>query len=503
MLHPGAQFGEEAVGGTVADRWLAAEGAAWALAWVARTRRAGGSAGRLLERLVREALSAQDSLSQGDTSAARFVLALARLFADIEACRRLEAGAADALVAEIERLVSPRGVVNVADGGEMVRRVVRWSTCRELADATGAAIWSAETDRRWRESATAAIRLLGRQGRRVEAAGLMPVCFTAPLLEAVAALDGRWARTVKAVRKPRRAKEKPSRCIQLHLNDAASAVATMRTGWGADAVRVLVDYRQAIPRLEIAVGDRMLVEGAWDWSVAVGDERLEPEAAWSVACWETGRKACYLELTTPLPGGRQFERSVVLLPRDRVLLLADAVTVVDGHAAAAAVDDDPDTGRIRYASCLPLAAGLEAEPADETREIVVRDTAVRFMALPLALQEWRVPTRGGFAAEPGRLNLAQESPGRRLYAPLWLDLDPARADHPLTWRQLTVADTRQNLGPHQAAGFRIQAGIEQWLVYRSLDGARNRTLLGCNVACDFLLGQVKPNGVVARTLEIQ
>ena len=78
-----------------------------------------------------------------------------------------------------------------------------------------------------------------------------------------------------------------------------------------------------------------------------------------------------------------------------------------------------------------------------------------------------------------------------------------RIGQPLTWRQLTVADTRINLPAWQAAGFRVQSGQEQWLLYRSLDAARNRTLLGCNVSCEFLLGRIKPRGAVKRVLEIQ
>ena len=99
--------------------------------------------------------------------------------------------------------------------------------------------------------------------------------------------------------------------------------------------------------------------------------------------------------------------------------------------------------------------------------------------------------------------LAQESQGGRLYAPLWLDCDPGRSGRPLTWRQLTVADTRQNLPRHQAAGFRVQVGLDQWLLYRALDQPRNRTVLGCNLSCEFLLGRVRPDGTVARTLEIE
>ena len=496
---------DEASAASSTDRWLSAEGATWALGWMARARRAGGSAGGLLEALVREARAAAEILRQGDTAPARFVLTLARLFTDIEACRRLEPAATESLAAEIDRLVSPHGIVNVANGGETVRRVVRWTTCREVAAFTGDSLWNAATDRRWREAATAAVRLLGRQGRQIVGSGLMPLCFTAPLLDAVAALKGRRGRTVEMLRKPRANQGKPTHFIRRDLNDPTAAVATLRTGWDADALRVLIDYRQPTPRLEIAAGDRMLVEGPWQWTVAVDDEPLEPEGPWTVSCWESGRKATYLEITAPLPGGRQFERAVVLLPQDRVLLLADAVTTPDdtGTAAQMATAHDPDTGWLRYTSTLPLAAGLAAEPADETREMLIFDTGMRFMALPLALQEWRVPGRGSLTHEPGGLRLAQQSAGRRLYAPLWLDCTPARIGQPLTWRQLTVADTRQNLGPYQATGFRVQSGLEQWLLYRSLDAPRNRTLLGCNVACEFLLGHLKPRGTVVRTLEIQ
>jgi hypothetical protein len=78
-----------------------------------------------------------------------------------------------------------------------------------------------------------------------------------------------------------------------------------------------------------------------------------------------------------------------------------------------------------------------------------------------------------------------------------------RIGQPLTWRQMTVADTRRNLPRHQAAGFRVQVGVEQWLLYRALDAARNRTVLGCNVSAEFLLGRIRRSGEVARTLEIE
>jgi hypothetical protein len=339
----------------------------------------------------------------------------------------------------------------------------------------------------------------------------MPARFTAPLLAAGADLGGRRKRSVEAVGGRRAAADKPGRFIPRDLHDAAASVAIMRTGWGRGSLRVVVDYRQAVPHLEIAAGDRLLVDGPWDWSVSCGGEMLAAAGPWTASCWESDRQATFLEITTPLSGGRQFERQVVLLPQERIVLLADAVTqpgaadavIANGAAAVNGRHDEPRPTSLRYRSTVRFAPGLDIDLAEETREAIVFDTRMRMMALPLALPEWRVGRGGSLDRTAEGLELAQESAGRRLYAPLWLDCDPGRIGQPLTWRQLTVADTRINLPAWQAAGFRVQAGQEQWLLYRSLDAARNRTLLGCNVSCEFLLGRIRPRGMVKRVLEIQ
>jgi len=478
---------------TAAERWSACEAATWAVAWLARTRRAGGSAGRLLERLVTQARAAQPLLERGDTQPAVFVLALSRLFADVEACRSLEDGAARALTVEIDRLVSHEGTVSVSGSTAMLERVVRWTLARDVADATGGAAWPEATDRRWRAAATNAVRLLGGGGRLLAGPGRMPECFTAPLLEAVAACGRRRRRTIDRLRRNRRDDARRAGDLDRAVHDPSAAVAVIRTGWGRDGVRVMLDYRHAVPRLEVAVADRLLVDGPWQWEVWCDDRPLEAEGAWAVSCWESDRKATFLEITAPIGGGYQLERQVVVLARDRVVLLADAVT---GTAATPAA-------RIRYRGLVSLAPALDAHPAEETREVVVSDTGVRLQALPLGLGEWRGARGGDLEAADGGLVLTQQADGGRLYAPLWLDCDPERIGLPLTWRQLTVADTRENVPTSVATGQRVQSGHDQWLVYRSLAAPRNRTLLGCNVSCEFLMGRLKKSGEVARTLEIQ
>ncbi len=487
------------------DRWLACEAATWALAWMARARRAGGSAGGLLEQLVGQARDAEPILAGGDTRPARFVLQLARLFQDIEACSRLEAGATAAVVAEIERLASDEGIINLPGSGPMLERAARWTAFRQLAIETGGGCpWTTTIERRWRAAATTALRLLGDEGRQPAGAGLMPARFTAGLLAAVADEDGRRKRTVAAVQGRQTAAETPPKCLSRDLHDPAAGMAIIRSGWGRGAVRILVDFRSAVPHLEIAAGDRMLVAGDWAWTVTAEGRPLQTTGPWTVACWESGRKASFLDLTAPLSDGRQLERQVVMLPQDGIVLLADVVTTPAEWTAArgpgSPVGGDP---ALAMCSSLTLGPGLAAEAAEETREVLVFDTRMRFQALPLGLPEWRVGRGGRLRAADGRLTLEQETHGSRLYAPLWLDCNAARVGRPLTWRQLTVADTRINLPAHQAVGYRIQAGLDQWLVYRTLDVARNRSLLGCNTSCEFLLGRIKPRGMVKRVLEIQ
>ncbi|MFM7185911.1 MAG: hypothetical protein ACKO4Z_14250 [Planctomycetota bacterium] len=475
------------------ERWSACEAATWAVAWLARSRRAGGSAGRLLERLVSQARAAQPLLERGDTQPAVFVLTLSRLFADVEACRSLEGHAARALTVEIDRLVSSQGTVSVSGSAAMVERVIRWTVARDVAEATGGAAWPDATDRRWRSAATNAIRLLGGGGRLLAGAGRMPEVFSKPLLEAVAACGRRRKRTIDRLRRNRRDDLRRPGDLGRAIHDPSAAVAVIRTGWGREGVRVLLDYRHAVPRLEVAVADRILVDGPWQWEVWRDDRPLEAEGAWAVSCWESDRKASFLEITAPLGGGFQVERQVVVLARDRVVLLADAITSTVAVAGTA----------VRYRGLVSFAPALDAHPADETREVVVSDTGVRMLAIPLGLGEWRTAGRGGLETADGGLVLTQETVGGGLYAPLWLDCDPERIGLPLTWRQLTIADTRQAVPPSDASGQRVQAGRDQWLVYRSLAAPRNRTLLGCNVSCEFLLGRVKKSGEVARTLEIQ
>ena len=493
------------------EQWLSCEAATWGLAWLARTRRAGGSAGALLQRLVKMAQSAQALLRGTDTGPAIFILALSRLFCDIEACQCLELDVTHSLEEEIDRLVSAGGAVSLAvssvagylntGSAAVVQRVSRWTAVRAIAVQTGNSLpWNASTDERWSAACEMALRLLGAGGRILSTSGKLPKALSEPLLDAALVSKKKpMCRTAEAICRAAapRANVPVKKLLPRDLHDPTAAVTIMRTGWSCDSVRVSLEYRDATPRLEIAAGDRLLMEGLWHWHVSLNGQLLDAEGPWSVSCFESDRKASFLEIIAPLAEGLQIERQVVIVPKDRIVLLADAITVRPGGTYA-------ERGALTYEGTTPLAMSLATETAAETREIIAYDTGMRFMAMPLALPEWSsAAALGACDLTPQGIRLRQQATGSRLYAPLWLDCDSSRIGSPLTWRQLTVADTRMNLARHEAVGFRVQAGHKQWLLYRALDKPRNRTLLGCNLSCEFLLGRIGGRGNVSRTLEIQ
>ena len=277
------------------------------------------------------------------------------------------------------------------------------------------------------------------------------------------------------------------------MPDAATTV--FRSQWQGTAIRVLLDYRGELPHLEVACGKRMLFAGPWQWDVRLGNTALSAEGPWQITHEEEIDDASILVISAPLSAGLRLERHLLLAPQDRVLLLADAVV-------EAAAETAP--GELSYRCSLPVPEAIDVTAAEETRELTLGDSKPQAMLLPLALNEWKAGKAPGACAWDGdtrQIQLTHASPVRRLFAPLWVDLDSRRFGTQVTWRQLTVADTRVILRPEQAAGFRIQAGLTNWLLYRALDEPRNRTVLGCNLSSYFRLGQLGTDGLVTQMAE--
>jgi hypothetical protein len=155
---------------------------------------------------------------------------------------------------------------------------------------------------------------------------------------------------------------------------------------------------------------------------------------------------------------------------------------------------------------LPLAAEVEACGEAETRDALLRSGGKDIARLfPLALPEWRIDPRGGeLAVGDGAMKLQQRTAARAVACPLFIDLDPRRIAKPCTWRQLTVAEALQIQPPDIAVGYRVQSGRDQWIMYRSQGPRGNRTLLGQNTACEFLVSRFLPKtGGIEELVQVQ
>jgi hypothetical protein len=221
------------------------------------------------------------------------------------------------------------------------------------------------------------------------------------------------------------------------------------------------------------------------------DKEARPVGDWESLCWVSDEDVDYLELEIRLSEGLRIQRQICLARQDQFLFIADAV-----------LGNEPR--RLCHKLVVPLAAGINAEPAVESREVALAGRKPRGLVFPLALPEWRIDRRcGQLAAAGGAIELEQTTQGNAVYAPLWIDLDPNRHGKPFTWRQLTVAEDRQIRPRDVAVGYRVQLGKRQWLVYRSLTRAANRTVLGHNLATEFLIARFGRDGTVTTLIEVE
>jgi hypothetical protein len=489
-----------------ADRSLLLEAATWTVAWSTGLQLANG-ASAFKEAILARAASASGSLANGDTSEAAFVLTASRLLGP-QASKACEYGLTeqhvwDACQKEIERLVTPSGCIVLDGSTAIVSRVARWTHVRAMAAPTAPAVrrpktvFAAKADRRWKKATAAVLRLLAPGGNAVSVTETAPVPagWCEEILDAADRHGTKLARRTSALlRKPSR-RRNHKKTLDLSLDDRTACMAIFRSSWQGRPVRILLDYRQEHPYLEVAAGSRMLIAGTWQWQLSLNGTPLVAEGPWQVTHYEEDDQAILIVITAAISGGLRLERHLLMAHADRVVLLADAVVDPTSNATG---------GELSYRGCLPIPEGIDRFFPEETRELTLGDPKPRAMVLPLAMCEWNTSRDTGafhWNHDGQHVELEHHSPVRRLFAPLWIDLQPRRFLKQITWRQLTVADTRIILRPEQAAGFRIQSGQQQWLLYRALDEPRNRTVLGCNVSSFFRVGTIGDDGLVSQMAE--
>ncbi|MBT6919166.1 MAG: hypothetical protein HN985_05525, partial [Planctomycetaceae bacterium] len=471
------------------------------------------SAGQVAEELVRLGETGSSECAAGGSAALPFIFILGGLFSDIDSCQRLLNVARNQLQAEVKSLVGEEGGVGLKQSAEILDAVNRWVRCQEIINETVGENLAKEINHKIDEAVVFSILLLGNSGRPVTERGLGARDSVAALLHSASRGRKKVAATALALTEGKdttggsRWTEKGLCSCSRFDHTQGSAV--FRSGWKRGATRILVSYREEAPYIEIVAGDRQIIAGTWDIRLFCNGQILPLSGGWRRTWWEVNENATYLEISADVQGGWSLERSILLLPKDKVVLLSEAV-IVPGLKFG-------DTSKLlaeqlQLQSTLSVSPAIDLEPCEETREVFGCDIKPRFLAIPLALSEWRESgaTAGSLNVSDHRLELQQNSHAGRMYAPLWIDFDAGRLkrlkekpeSNQRTWRQLTVADTRETVRADEAVSFRVQASLNQWFVYRSLDEARNRTALGCNMSSEFLVGRIAGNGVIKRALEV-
>ena len=496
-----------------ADQWLVGEAVIWGFVWF--TRRGGGdsSADRILEDLVQIGEAGLENLLNGEFSATPFLLTCGCLFSDVDGYQSFVDIARKNLHLEVQERVGDDGGVGMESSSEILTAVNRWARCQEIIHTTNGKKLGKKTDSKIDQAVVFAVLLLGNGGRPATESESAAEQSVAPILQAASCGRKKVAATVLALtdgKNPAGDVRWTERGLcERSLFDEGQKIAVFRTGWKRGATRVLVSYREKSPYLEIVAGGRLVVAGRWDVALRCDGESLHCVGAWRRTWWDATDSAVYLEMSVDVEGGRRLERSVLLLPKDEVVLLADAVVIPElkhGDQSELLAAD------IQLRSSLSITPSISIDSCEETCEVFGADVNRRFLAIPLALKEWRESCQGHESLDVSgqRLELRQSSQAGRLYAPLWFDCNAKRLKrlqeepecNQRTWRQLTVADTREAVRSDEAVSFRVQSCLDQWFVYRSLDEARNRTALGCNMSSEFLVGRVAENGVVKRLLEV-
>ncbi len=274
-----------------------------------------------------------------------------------------------------------------------------------------------------------------------------------------------------------------------HSDDAK--VAVMLPEWDVRRGRVHVDYSGEETRVELFAGRHQAISGNWQVMIEVDGDEQQAKGDWTYTCEYSDDDVHYLELEQPWSGGIVLQRQFMLAREDRCVLLADTVVSSDAETTP---NSKPNVQprKIRYTARLPIGKGLEPKSEPETREVFLCDTKQRAMVVPLSANEWRIGPTTSMLHGDNECLVLDVTAQHAMYAPIWFDFQTRRFGRPRTWRQLTIADELRIVSADEASGFRIQAGSEQWLVYRSLGERRCRTVLGKHLIADFFSGRFDP-----------
>lgn len=448
-------------------------------------------------------LPAEATLAQ-QLLAGELPLTLSYLFPEIKPLHAMRKCARQRLSDGLDDLLNGEGLWHGS-----LRPVVRpliacWTRCRAMGATFKKGAWTDEAELQFEMLATSALQWTACDGSQLLAGGTAETSFaehtkwTPGFLRTLLRLAGDAADKAAAREllgnklvgtgklNPRAAQPEPAE------NCEWAGLALLRTSWDRKGATLAVDYAGSQVQLELTVGGRKVLAGAWQSTTVIDGKTIQQVGDWEEVCWVSDDDVDYLELSIDLAGGGVIERQILLAHDEDFVFLADNVKSERGS-------------RIEHRWQTPLDERIDFAAEPETAEAVLSSTKPVARVFPLGLPEWRVDSSGGrLSDDDGALAIEQRQPGAAMSTPLAIDFRARRVAKPCTWRQLTVAESLEIVGRDVAVGYRMQCGKDQFVFYRSLATPANRTVIGQNLAGECFFGKlVVPEGDVEELLEVE
>lgn len=421
-------------------------------------------------------------------------LTLAYHFPELDQCRCLGDQAGSALSDVVLELLDGEGMPEGRYLNISRPLLSVWTRCGYLDKAMDLPTFSEDAWLQLEWFIRQTLRLTRYDGSLALSQGLSGAACT-PLLRAALDLfadqkDRRLANAILPTKEKRR-RRGSGMLPPTSVNAEWARVGILRCMWTPESDHLVVRYNEPDVVSELNSNGHTIWSGPITTELQLDGRRTTAAGNWEEVCWESDKDVDYLELELRLPEGRRIQRQMMLAREDRFLFLSDAI-----------LGDQPV--ETEYSITLPLQSSVRFRPATDTREGFLSAKRRMGLVLPLALPEWRSERAAGeLDMTADGLQLRMRGHARNLLAPLFIDLDPKRIKKQITWRRLTVAERLEIQPPENAVGYRVQVGVSQWLIYRSLTERGNRSVLGQNFSTEFVAAQFSREGEIEKLVEIE
>ncbi|OUT63829.1 MAG: hypothetical protein CBB70_13285 [Planctomycetaceae bacterium TMED10] len=420
-------------------------------------------------------------------------LVLAYLFPELKSTSELSNQAIDFLSEAVVEMLDGEGMPKACYLPFFGPLLGCWTRCRAIMEQQNKLLWNDAAENQYRWLITQAVRM-SRGGGGFAFAMSENLKSDRDLLISAVALSGnksdRQAARAIVGRKKQRAKR--SIAFDPSYHSEWAGVGLLRSKFSKKSRQLGVTYENGENRLELSHGNQILFSGEISTQTLLNGKTINQPTPtdWEQVAWESNADVDYLEIEKDIGEQTKIQRSFLLSRSDHFLVIADAIFCNQDSALQHRIE-------------LPLGEGVTVDSQEDTWELMLKSPNALARILPLGLAEWRTGCRNGKLGVKRRLISLEQTGYARAFVPLFIDLSPKRAGRQITWRQLAIGENRQNMPFNVAAGFRVQVGQKQWLIYRSLDRVIPRTVLGQNLLCEYHVSRFQSTGIAKPLLEVQ